>query len=890
MDILHFSLMSIEENIMASESTGLGTSTWYQEPIITRWLHAIQEGDEKSNREAPIIALGEDKSVCVVRGVAELAVMGSKYHRVSLKEFTRLANESGAIKDWKNLFLLVQVCARYYKEERAQRNSETTQEVDQIALERDFKEFDSTIEALAFKSIDLKIYLTTEAQYFSSSDKAVFRNMVAWRNEQGNNLLHRAIQSGKISHIKKMLKLDNIVRKKEDTSLVLSPNSNGDTPLHLAAEVDDGGCLNLLLLVEYMEERLLANGVKWKTAQNKQGLTPLHIAVGKDRIDRITRIYQLKAEIQLNGRIVTQELQCIADSNGNTAGHLAVEKGLFDMLPFLNVPIRNKEGLTPFTLAISKGDTRIVSFLLELYAMEGQVCQVLFFNDDKVKPLELAQIADSKFPDSKMVETLQKYVKPEQDFVFLCKQTQSKVKEWGKLIGQPFTSHDDFRKIGRLINPNMPKLLEMTKDPWRSLLKHVYGCFYRSLESVQGSISSLFNKSNDKNESKETLKAKEEFLTGFIEDCSTRNFQEVLSGLEASINSLQSAITQNEAMHATYYKPFINIAEIALRKLAALATRSKFNGDEGQVIMDLYVELDAFIKKAEELDDHLPLKTLSYKDLDDKQKEQMNAKLRDLGLTLITNGDCESLMKAWGPVKNILKSKIESKPKAQPSLQEGQALTIDEASDGIVLQNLFNKWLELGDNQQISNALQLSVQKGLKGTFGDAIKEALEFGFLEQSKILGLILLDHIQSQHSDATTLLDLFKQRKSAASSSLSEQEEKQIHEKEELQGKALITLKHITQRLLKAEDPDRWTIKQIAQLLIMPTERQTNNSTPAEKEALLAFNTIISQMRIDKTTFNAINKFLLWPLYSPKEYNNYITYLDAYRVLQMEGFGNR
>lgn len=867
---------------MNPSSIQLQTEAWFWDPLISTWLESKPEADQKTAKESPQIALADDdKTVRVFRTVEELNQAGAqgsiKFRRISLKEFPTIAKTSVERAIPGAIFRMVKICLKFYQEEKLNRSS-SAKPKDAMELEddSDLKLLDETIDELA--------YLSTFHGKIKD-DMVTLVAVVTMRDESGNSLIHRAVLSGCLKYVEA---LDQFLSRRPNCCtepLVFFPNNNGDTPLHFAAEKGHVAIMNALVRSRYFQE------TEWMSAQNKQGRTPLHIAAERNDKDIVDLIKDLGCRVRESAysRVwISTKLKDVTDNEGNLPVHLAAKLGHSELIPLIYRGFRNDQGETPLDTAIINANSKTVTAIMDVISENVPLLKNLFFPPNHVAgPLYYARQIDSK-KDTKLEDLILGKV-----IVALCADTSYRVQLTLDTLDKfTFMFEVDLIEIKDSTTIYDSTIFDVLKCHMQHLFKYIDGCFRGTLERVRNKVEDgirLINQSSDKDsaisirlllEEKESLSSVKCFLDGFVQDANARPLKEVILSLEASINSLQGTIKQNKALDETYYDPFITTTEVAMRKLAALGIRLQMEYfNDGRMIMQLFTELGSINKKAREQ------KALMSTDLvgaiksckDDIQKRELLTQLRGIKLKLFSNEEGEPVMKLWGPVKDFLMSKVQLEPKSVPSQQTQEDHEI-ELDDDLELQDKFNKWEK--EDHRVSQALIVAVQYAWQGKFGNEIKDALEMGTLEKSKLLGLIVLDHILLQRKEPKSLIELFQPVQKPAK--LSEQEEKQAYEKnnkltDALNSLVVIIQKHMTQ---SAETP--WNIEQIAQLLILPTEK--DKPTEDEREALKSFNAVVSLFPIDAHTFNAINKFLIWPIIFPGNSTKYNIQLDAFRAEQI------
>ena len=171
------------------------------------------------------------------------------------------------------------------------------------------------------------------------------------QDEQGNTLLHLALDAKDINIIHKLLEAQ------ADTDI---KNRDERTPLHMAVSIFEDKREDHIKL---MEKFILASGNI--NIKNKYGYTPLHFAVNQGKTE-IFKILLKVANLDIN----------LKNNEGNTPLHLAITKGKTDIIEILlqenklDVNIKNNGEETPLALARKIGDESIVKMLLERGATE----------------------------------------------------------------------------------------------------------------------------------------------------------------------------------------------------------------------------------------------------------------------------------------------------------------------------------------------------------------------------------------------------------------------------------------------------------------------------------------------------------------------------------------
>lgn len=712
----------------------------------------------------------------------------------------------------------------------------------------------------AFKSIE---------ESLKSSDLSTLTKIVALRDGNQDTILHQAVLSKSVEKVNLALKADSKTCKDPDHSLIWSQNANGDSPLHLAAELEDSKIMELL--VTYMKEGVTKD-IPWKTPQNKQGRTPLHNAAEKGNLTIVKLVEDLPIRMTINdGTVVC--IGCIQDNQAILPEALAATKGQTDVVLFLD----KFGGELLAKLAMQNG--HIETAIAILKNSDLPIYQLIL--DEKNRTLiDTARKYDQAHPEAKLEQKLLQSIKPEVDFVDVCKKNSHKIEHWLAMSKVPHLNMGALRQFEKRPDEFATGLLQLVTEPTRSLLKSFYDPFkqfidliFKKMEPRPASVgeSRPWILKRFLLDQKDHLSNLQSQLNGLVRDVNDRPIREVVAALEASINFLQGLIKENHALDVDYYDTFLNVTNVAMRKLAALALRLKLAPSEQQMISDLHKELEAINTKAKHQKALIPqdLAAAISQCKDGKQKQTLLVQLRKIGLQLITKEDGESLSKVWFGAKEVLKKALPPEPIIAATVPE-ERLTRDELVHGIDLQDTFLAW-------QLTNhlgrqALQGAVQNGLNGKFGSDIKDALEIGTLDQGQMIGLMLLDQLIDPKMN-TDIPNLFV--------SQTEEEEKQEHTQV---CRSNIDLAKPFNSLSKFIKETERNVEQIVQILINPTESQ-KDLAENEKQVLKEFNAILAQVRCDAKTFNAINKFLMWPIFDPVEFNKYSLQLDAYRARQLQ-----
>ena len=214
-------------------------------------------------------------------------------------------------------------------------------------------------------------------------------------NKDGDCLLHIACQWGDVDIVKYLITYENcnpsihsstsentplhIAAKYGQEEIIVqlsnkcdlnATNKEGDTPLHIAVRQSETAAIS----------KLLAHQVCNLNIQNKEGDTPLHIAV---RQGKTAAISQLLAHQVCHLNIQNKE--------GDTPLHIAVRQSETATISQLlahqvcDLNIQNKEGDTPLHIAVRQSETAAISKLLA-----HQVCDLNIQNKEGDTPLHIA--------------------------------------------------------------------------------------------------------------------------------------------------------------------------------------------------------------------------------------------------------------------------------------------------------------------------------------------------------------------------------------------------------------------------------------------------------------------------------------------------------------------
>ena len=211
------------------------------------------------------------------------------------------------------------------------------------------------------KDGDTPLHVACQVNNLTAVSHLMERNTyTGYRNKNGDSPLDCAIRRGHTALVKYVLKAAK--------ASVMDSNTNGHTPVHLAADIGD--VLMLDYLLQFIPEvNVCTDG----------GDTPLHVASLNGHADAVA--FLLKKGADSNG----------ANKHGNTALHLASLRGHTNAMKALmesnaQVNARNNEGNTPLHLVCLQGQANAVRCLVR-YNADADVK-----NREKNTPLHLAAI------------------------------------------------------------------------------------------------------------------------------------------------------------------------------------------------------------------------------------------------------------------------------------------------------------------------------------------------------------------------------------------------------------------------------------------------------------------------------------------------------------------
>jgi ankyrin repeat protein len=164
-------------------------------------------------------------------------------------------------------------------------------------------------------------------------------------NNKGNLPLHEASKYG----------CYEIISFLEKGNYLSEQNKDGDTPLHLA--VKKSSTCTLTLLKDNSNSIII---------QNNDGDSFLHIAARENKEKLFKKIYTLPTVFEL----AIQQCLFIKNNDGNTPLHIAVQKASLSVIEYMlkhgaDVNDTNMKGKTPLIFAAERGDTAFADVLLE---------------------------------------------------------------------------------------------------------------------------------------------------------------------------------------------------------------------------------------------------------------------------------------------------------------------------------------------------------------------------------------------------------------------------------------------------------------------------------------------------------------------------------------------
>jgi len=188
-------------------------------------------------------------------------------------------------------------------------------------------------------------------------------------------ILKRAISSGNFSEVERLTRGGKYLTVK---------NSNGNTPLHIAALCGNYQ-ISKLLLERFHDRALHSEFTEEKMERilrNREGKTPLHLAVERRNFEFIRALKELEDVVGLRYLLKTT-----GNLFGNLPVHVAAATGNVRALKEFSGQIHavNGEGNTPLHKAVEKRQKEAVKFLLE----SGADRKVE--NDQGLTPEELAR-------------------------------------------------------------------------------------------------------------------------------------------------------------------------------------------------------------------------------------------------------------------------------------------------------------------------------------------------------------------------------------------------------------------------------------------------------------------------------------------------------------------
>ncbi|KAI2653199.1 Ankyrin-1 [Labeo rohita] len=212
---------------------------------------------------------------------------------------------------------------------------------------------------------------------------------VTWKSKVGESPLHVAVHHCHAHVLEEILTcLTNERSRQEVERCVREGNQNGETPLHLAAELrrdavhhPDEDTRIIKILMEHHAD---------VTAVTRQsGETPLHYCT------RVGNTATLQEMLSNNGRspLLLAAEQGHTEVEGKAAIHLAAEQGHQDIVDVLLahkafVNVKTKQGLTPLHLSAQSGSAQLVRLLVETHQASVDALSL-----KKQTPLHLAAIS-----------------------------------------------------------------------------------------------------------------------------------------------------------------------------------------------------------------------------------------------------------------------------------------------------------------------------------------------------------------------------------------------------------------------------------------------------------------------------------------------------------------
>ncbi|XP_048241358.1 uncharacterized protein LOC124125871 [Haliotis rufescens] len=216
---------------------------------------------------------------------------------------------------------------------------------------------------------------------------------------KGNTLLHLAVQTGNLYYTNVFLNEQNSQHLPLDPQCVHWLNTDGSTPLHLAAGnesceivkrlLDEGACVStqnkdgdtpLHQAASWGHTKtvkLLLDEKAYVSTPNKDGDTPLHLAPPRGQSETVKLLLNKGAGV------------CTQNKDGDTPLHMVAKWGQIETVKLLldnaaDVSTQNKDDDTPLHLAGSRGHSETVKLLLDKKA------EVSTQNKDGNTPLHLA--------------------------------------------------------------------------------------------------------------------------------------------------------------------------------------------------------------------------------------------------------------------------------------------------------------------------------------------------------------------------------------------------------------------------------------------------------------------------------------------------------------------
>ncbi len=182
--------------------------------------------------------------------------------------------------------------------------------------------------------------LTKVNQTMITANQSNPQNQAIWQE------IHLACAKNDKEKVKQLLQINS--------SLINCPGENNDTPLHIAVEKG----------FYQLTEVLLAAGANVKAKGGINGYTPLHVAAYFNRAEIAALLLQQR-DIDITSR--DDYKQSMPLHIAITKGHIALVKLLMEFdKQKTTYEARDKDGYTPFLVALFKGQDHIVKYLFTL--------------------------------------------------------------------------------------------------------------------------------------------------------------------------------------------------------------------------------------------------------------------------------------------------------------------------------------------------------------------------------------------------------------------------------------------------------------------------------------------------------------------------------------------